>query len=154
MKKFNFSLSRMLDYKDQVLEKEKGSLSQLRGQKNKLELEIENLEDEFSNCDLRMKEETLKGTSVLTLQSYNYMMESIRREVERLTQQCKVLDVAIEKQMKVVVKASQEVSGLDKLKEKQLEEYNHMLAKNDELMISEFISSKLIREREAQTASV
>lgn len=151
MKKFNFSLGKMLDYKDQLLEREKGALSQLNAHKNELQSKIEALENDFSECEFRRQEDSIKGTSIFKLQSYNYMMNSIRQEVENITEQLEYLEIAIEKQMKVVVTASQEVSGLDKLKEKQLQEYNDMLAKADELMISEFISSKIIRER-AQAA--
>ena len=53
----------------------------------------------------------------------------------------------MERQLKVVIAASQDVSGLNKLEEKQLEEYQLAAAKADELEIAEFISSRMIRER-------
>lgn len=150
MKKFAFSLNKMLDYKDQMLQKEKGTLSQFRSQKNKVDKQIEMLEQEFLLCDEKLKEESKKGITVVKVQSYNFMLGNIRQQIKQLTLQQKVFEAAIENQIKVVVAASQEVSGLDKLKEKQLEEYNQMVAKSDELIISEFISSKLICERQKQ----
>lgn len=154
MKKFQFSLNKMLDYKDQLLEKEKGTLSQYRAQKNKIDDDILALEQEFEHFDQLMKEESRQGTSITRIRSFNFMMGNIRQQIKQLHVQQKVYEAAIENQVKVVVAASQEVSGLDKLKEKQMDEYKHMVAKNDELMISEFISSKLIRERGSEAANL
>ena len=52
-----------------------------------------------------------------------------------------------ERQLQKVVAASQEVSSLDKLEERQREEYQLQAAKEGEKTISEFVSSRLIRER-------
>ncbi len=49
--------------------------------------------------------------------------------------------------MKRRIRPSQDVSGLNKLEEKQLEEYQLAAAKADELEIAEFISSRMIRDR-------
>ena len=53
----------------------------------------------------------------------------------------------IEKQRRRVVALSQDVSGLDKLKEEQKNEYNHMLAKENETSIEEFLSFKMTAEQ-------
>ena len=60
-----------------------------------------------------------------------------------------ILDGAIERQRRVVLGLSQEVSGLEKLEEKQREEHERLLAKENELIISEFIASKFIRDKVA-----
>ena len=44
--------------------------------------------------------------------------------------------------------ATQEVSKLEKLQEKQLEAYRKGVAKAEELFIEEFVSAKMIRESE------
>ena len=49
--------------------------------------------------------------------------------------------------MGVVLAASQEVSKLDKLEERQLEEYKKDAAKEEELFISELVSSDSIRKQ-------
>ena len=50
MKSFQFSLAKMRSYKEQVLEKEKTTLRQLQAEKAKIELDIENLENQGKIC--------------------------------------------------------------------------------------------------------
>jgi hypothetical protein len=52
------------------------------------------------------------------------------------------LDTYIERQRKVVMKLSQELTGYDKLEEKQFSVYNQKLAKETETLIEEFVSFK------------
>ena len=77
---------------------------------------------------------------------YEYEKDSIRNQLKQLRIEQKRAEIEVDRQVKVVVAASQEVAGLDKLKEKQLEEYQHQVAKADEDFISEYISGKLIRQ--------
>ena len=51
----------------------------------------------------------------------------------------------VEKQMKVVIAANQEVSKLDKLQERQYEEYRHQVTKAEEDRIDEFVAQTLCR---------
>ena len=51
----------------------------------------------------------------------------------------------------MVVQATQEVSKLDKLQDKQLEEYRKMVMKAEELEIEEFVSSRrIVTQSQAQ----
>lgn len=146
MKKFSFTLGRLLDYKDQVLETEKNTLRQLHQKKYEIDSSIENLEKLFAETDRKQKEKEAAGIFVGQLRVYEYEKDSIRRQLKQLRAEQRRAELEVERQVKVVVAASQEVTGLDKLKEKQLEEYQHQLAKADEDFISEYISGKLIRQ--------
>ena len=54
----------------------------------------------------------------------------------------------VEIQRKVVLKASQDVSSLDKLEEKQLEDYHYLEARNNEKEIVEHVITRLAYARE------
>ena len=149
MKKFEFTLSKMLDYKDQVLDKEKNALMQLRNQKNKIDEKILSLENEAVRVGNQYQEESQKGITAIQIRCYDFQLENIRRQVAQLKQEQKVMAIAVERQLQVVIALSQEVSGLDKLQEKQLEEYNYLQARADETFISEYISGNLIRQKQA-----
>ena len=57
----------------------------------------------------------------------------------------------VKRQVQVVVQATQEVSKLDKLQDKQLEEYRKMVMKAEELEIEEFVSSRrIVTQSQAQ----
>lgn len=150
MKKFQFTLSKMLDYKDQILDREKNTLMQIRSQINAIAEKISSYEEEFDKVSLEMQTKSAKGITVLEIKGYDYRLESIRHQLKQLENEKKVLEQAAERQLKVVIAVSQEVSGLDKLQEKQLEEYNYDLAKSEELFISELVASNIIRENLAQ----
>ena len=146
MKQFKFTLSRLLDSKDQVLETEKNTLAQLRQTRDGIERRIQTLEREFAETDRRLKEDQKKAISINQIKMYEYQFDSIRRQIKQFKTELRKAELEVERQVQVVVAASQEVSGLDKLKEKQLEEYQVSVARENETVINEFISGKLARE--------
>lgn len=152
MKKFQFSLSKVLDYKDQMLEKEKNYLADLNAQKANVDQRIDAFQNEFEIVNQRFMKETAKGISVIQIKSFEYQLQSIRYQIKQLKSQQSALGCAVEKQIQVVVEASQEVTGLDKLEEKQRTQYNMEQAKGNEAQIAEFVSSQFIRQRISQTS--
>lgn len=141
MKAFQFSLAKMRSYKEQVLEKEKTTLRQLQAERVKIETEIENLEnhrksheEEFSNSK--------NGLMASELMLYKFHSENTRLQLNNLYEELKRAEARIDAQIKVVVSASQEVSGLDKLEEKQLEEYKYLEAKELQDEILEIVAKK------------
>lgn len=152
MKRFQFSLSKMRDYKKQLMESEKNRLIKLQSDRDNLVRMIKSLQSDYDKIHAQMAKEIIKGVTVMEVKMFQYRKDSIRREQQQLQTQVFLLDGAIERQRKMVVALSQEVSGLDKLEEKQKTEYNIMLAKEDELIISEFITSKFISQQTAVAA--
>lgn len=148
MKKFKFSLARMLDYKEQVLDKEKSALNQLRANKNALDKRIETMEHGYEEVGEQLTEKTSQGITVQELKAYRFQMDNIRMQLKSLRNEQRLMAVAIENQLKVVVAATQEVSGLDKLQEKQYKEYQYGVAKAEEQVIAEFVSNQLIRQKQ------
>lgn len=149
MKKFQFSLGRVLDYKDQLLEREKNTLAQLRQQRQAIEDKMDSYRREFDAVNEELQHKSSEGVTVNELRGFDYQLQSIRYQQKLLQVEHKNISAAIERQLAVVLVANQEVSGLDKLEEKQREEYNHEVAKADELVIAEYVSSKIIRQKEA-----
>ena len=143
MKKFNFTLKKMREYKKQILEGEKGALMSLYSEYNSLEQRYEDLNTEMKNVCLEASENMKSGISVREIQVYEIKKASIRREQNQLRIQMNIMESSIEKQRRIVVAMSQEVSGLDKLEEKQRMEYNYLVNKENEQIIEEFLSFKM-----------
>ncbi|MEG0542323.1 MAG: flagellar export protein FliJ, partial [Angelakisella sp.] len=57
------------------------------------------------------------------------------------------IELAIDRQRDVVTEVSQQVKGLELLRENQLEEYNYAARKEEEDRIAELISSKIARQQ-------
>lgn len=135
----------MRSYKEQVLEKEKTALRQLQAEKAKIEVDIENLlnhrkirEEEFKNSK--------SGLMANELMLYKFHAENTRLQLNNLYEELKRAEARVDAQIKVVVNASQEVSGLDKLREKQLEEYRYLEAKEMQEEILEMVAKKSTEE--------
>ena len=141
MKSFQFSLARMRSYKEQVLEKEKTTLRHLQAEKAKIETDIENLENHRKEREQEFKE-SKNGLMASELMLYKFHAENTRLQLNNLYEELKRAEARVDAQIKVVVSASQEVSGLDKLEEKQLEEYRYLEAKELQEEILEMVAKK------------
>ncbi len=140
MKNYVFSLKKIRDYKEQMLNKEKNTLLGLRNEKTELEVQKEHLFDELKSITAKYNEDIARGTTVMKLKLFQYSRENIVREQQELDKQMQFLDTYIERQRKVVVKLSQELTGYNKLEEKQFTEYTKKAAKESEAFIEEFVS--------------
>ncbi|MEG2931037.1 MAG: hypothetical protein RR825_04555 [Ruthenibacterium sp.] len=132
MKPFVFSLERMRGYKEQVLNKEKSLLGNLQNSRNEIERHISDLEHY----------RTLKSTEFIRLQRGGVTaneLADLRVDLVRA-------EAAVEWQLKVVIAASQELSSLDKLEEKQREDYQKELSRESANQISEYVVSALSRK--------
>ncbi|MBR2876097.1 MAG: flagellar FliJ family protein [Clostridia bacterium] len=147
MKSFQFSLAKMRSYKEQVLEKEKTALRHLQAEKAKIETDIENLENHRKEREEEFKN-SKNGLMSNDLMLYKFHSENTRLQLNNLYEELKRAELRIDAQIKVVVSASQEVSGLDKLEEKQLEEYKYLEAKELQEEILEMVANKSAEEEQ------
>lgn len=145
MKKFEFSLSHMKDYRERLLDEEKGTLQRLKAERDQIENDIARLENDFAELSRKMQEKAEKGTTIVELKKYSAQMDNVRLQIKELEKALVRAEAKVEKQMQVVVEANQEVSKLEKLEEKQLEEYRHLVNKAEEDRIDEFVSQNLVR---------
>ena len=146
MKAFEFSLSKIYRYKDQVLNTEKQSLSQLQQQVRQIEQQLSDLEIYRMNINAEMQAKQKTGTSGIELNSFKYMLENTKYQIDDLNLQKIKLAELIELQMQVVIQASQEVSGLEKLEEKQREQYEKEQLKAEELQMLEHITTAITKK--------
>lgn len=146
MKKFAFSLQKMYDYKKQILESEKNILMGLRRERNECLNRFENLSKTMEDVRVKSGQEVMKGTTAAKLMFFSMQIDGIKREQTQIKYEINLMDMKIEKQRRKVVALSQDVFGLEKLREEQKAEYDHLAAKENENAIEEFISFKLTAE--------
>ena len=152
MKKFHFTLDKLLDFKDQVLEKEKNSLASLNAQRlEALELKAA-LEQELREAQDDFNFKAQKGISAMEMFIFKEHHNTLRLQIEDAKKSIEELETAVEKQLTVVTDASKEVKSLEKLEEKQLEDYNFKAAKADEQFIEEYVNSASVRASMAENA--
>lgn len=141
MKKFVFTLERLKQYREQVLETEKGSLADLRGQLNRLQAELEGILEELARLNRELVEMYERGTTPLDISVHKRYIAAKQQELHMKRHQIMLKEREIERQLEVVVEATKEVSKLEKLEEQQIEEYKAAEQKETEAFIEELVSN-------------
>lgn len=143
MKAFRFSLDRVRNYKSQILDKEKRSLGLLIGKRIEILSKIDEMEIYRLTLCHEAENKQGEGVSISELNSLNYLIESARKQLELLAIQLNKAEEELEAQRQVVIAIYQEKIGMDKLEERQAEEYRILAAKDTENEIMQAISNNL-----------
>ncbi|MBR1664453.1 MAG: flagellar FliJ family protein [Ruminococcus sp.] len=146
MKKFEFPLSRIRDYKNILLDREKNVLVGLMMEKNNINDRMDELEEQFEKVNNEMHDEMRQGLNVTKIRLYEAQKNGMREEKRLLGERLEFLQVSIDRQQERVSSLKRDVSGYDNLEAKKREEYNKELAKEQDLVISEFVAQKYTRE--------
>lgn len=142
MKSFHFPLQRIRDYKEQLLDKEKATLVQLQRERDIIAAHIYHTDQYIAQTQHELQDRQTTGISVSDARSLRYLIEAAQAHRAELEQQIKLAIHAVEQQLKVVIALSQDISGMDKLRDKQLEEYQQLAAKEAQEEILEHIAMK------------
>jgi flagellar FliJ protein len=140
---FKFSLNRVRNYKSQVLDKEKKVLGTLQRKRDEILEKVETLEkyrdDKIAELSLKQQ----KGATMSELLSFNYLIENARLQIQAALLELYKAEEEVEAQRQVVITVYQEKTGMDKLEEKQVEEYRLLEAKSAENEIMQVISNRM-----------
>lgn len=141
MKKFNFTLQSLKRYNDQVLSGEKSVLGRLRAELAEQQALLDEKTAEYEQSIIKLNSLVSGGTTVMRLSLHKKYVSSLQQDIYRIKAQMAQKREEIEIQLEKVVEATKEVSKLEKLEEKQLEEYRYAAQKEEELRIEEFVSN-------------
>lgn len=142
MKKFSFSLQKVLEIKEQVLDNLKVELCNLNHDYKEVENEIAIMKSKYSDINMEFSEKSSVSISVGEMSYYKMLLSSILRKIESREEEKEKILKKIEDKRHEIVSKNVEISSLEKLREKELEKYNSALAKSEELFIEEFVSNK------------
>ena len=145
MKRFEFSLNKLMGYKKQVLDREKNNLAHLRMQQQQMQEEKDRLEAKLKRSADEYRELSGKGITVMQITMFKGYHQSLRMQIKELENSIEDMEKKVQKQLGVVIDATKEVSSLEKLEEKQLEEYKALEQKENEQFIEEFVSGAAVR---------
>lgn len=142
MKKFKFSLDKLKSYKEQIKKREENTLASLRAEqleklheKEELLKELDRRNAEF----IRKSEKGMTAMEMVTEKGFiSYILDSIKAKDKEIS----IITAKINKQLIVVTEASREVQTLEKLEEKQLDEYRFKERKADEAFIDEYVGNR------------
>lgn len=142
MKKFNFSLQKILEVKKQLIENTKIELSTLNSRHQAVINKIEELQNKQNELDLEFKEACSKVITVPEITYYRVCWENMHSKIKSKEIERDDLRLKIEKKKRELIEKNTEISSLEKLREKELEKYNKAMVKSEELMMDEFVANK------------
>lgn len=145
MKKFNFSLDGVLNYKHQILESVKTDYNKALLMLNNQEHKVQNLIKEYSIQNNSYNSQKEIGINPMQAMSYINYLQQLEKNIQKETLLLNEFKEAEKNKRKELVQAKQETSSIEKLKEKQREEYDKQVVKIEEIFIEELISSKHFR---------
>lgn len=141
MKKFNFTLQSLKKYNDQVLDSEKSVLGRLRAELAEMQAELDAKTAEYELSIDKLNELVRGGTTAMRLSLHKKYVSSLQQDIYRIKGRMAQKRDEVEQQLQRVIDATKEVSKLEKLEEKQLEEYRYAAQKEQEQIIEEFVSN-------------
>ena len=143
---YNFKLERVLNYKEDMENVKKGILGNIN---NKLSMEEEKLMNYNDNKDqlLKKKNEIQKKTDIRSLKLYNYHLEIISKNIKKQEQLINIINIELDKAKEELLEAVKEKKTLEKLKEKDLNEFKNELGKKQEKIIDNIVSFKNMNQK-------
>ena len=143
IKRFQFTLDKLKGYKEQVLSKEKGDLAALRAQQAKYAAEQARVQAELDEANEEFLRKSGSGMTIMEMTLFKEYLNSLSNQIRELEKKIQLEEEKIRFQTKVVVEANKDVSSLEKLEDKQREEYNFKVAKAEEQFIEEYVSNSV-----------
>lgn len=147
MKKFEFTMRKILDLKNNILEAEKNRLAQLQEAQRRIEAEIEQLEQAMQEISQEMTDAQTKGVTVAELIAYNARRANIRMQLEELALRLADAKKSVDHQLQIVVEASREVSKFEKVEERQYEVYREGEKKAENARVEELVTNNVSRRQ-------
>ena len=145
MKKFQFTLQKLMDFREQELDRQKNALAVLQGDLKRINDRREELTEMVVKYSNDLVASSAVGLPAAEISMRKRYIVTLQQEIHECEQRAILKQQEIDKQLSIVVDATKDVRTLEKLEEKQLEEYKAAEGKENELFIEEFVSGGAVR---------
>ncbi|SFG25125.1 flagellar export protein FliJ [Oribacterium sp. WCC10] len=142
MKKFQYNLQSVLEYKQQVLDDLKEQYALRMKYVEEKKLEIEKLRAKARALTVEFDEIKQQGAAIEKFLMYSSMIDNLDKQVEVEKETLKILQANADKKKEEVIAANIDVNKFEKLKEKKQEIYKAQEQKDREAFIDEFVSNQ------------
>lgn len=139
MKKFNFTLQKVLDYKQNLQTDEKNKLAVMRRKYNEMEEQLSLLKSKTEKIGREYLEQCNNGMKAGGIQPMLTYIDTLQEQIKAQMKKMQDYWVEIDKQVDVLKLINRDIKTLEKLKEKSFEAYRKDQSKAEELFIEEFV---------------
>ena len=148
MKKFQFSLDTVLDYKQQVLTSLQSEHGAILAQLHRQEEVLEQLEAQYYQADQQFTQRKMEGMNIADALSFEQYLRAMEHKLNLENRRLLQIMEQEEAKRREVVSAKQDTSSIEKLRERKLELYRKEVQRSEELALEDFIStSRIIASR-------
>lgn len=151
MKKFQFTLQKLMDFRQQELDRQKNTLRVLQADLQRIYEEKDELSRKVVKSSQELDEVCRQGAQAFEISVRKRYIVTLQQEIHAREFTAQRKQEEINKQLGVVVEATKDVRTLEKLEEKQLEDYRAAATKENEQFIEEFVSGQSIRKAQGQS---
>ena len=123
MKKFQFTLQKLMDFRQQELDRQKNTLSALQADLQRIYAEKEQLIKQVEEFSAELETVCRQGAQAFEISVRKRYIVTLQQEIHAKDTSAARKQEEINKQLGVVVEATKDVRTLEKLEEKQLEDY-------------------------------
>ena len=145
MKKFQFSLEKVLSYKQQRQDALRSEHAEILAQVHAQEALVESRWERYREYSVEYRERCGRGLPMTEVLVYQSGLRAMEREIQSETMRLEQLKERAESKRKEVVAAKQETTAIEKLREKKARDYQKALEKSEEAFIEEFVSTSRVR---------
>lgn len=148
MKKFNYSLEKVLRIKNDEFEQRKLELLQIRNAIDEVEVLIIGCKQKQQTLALNYQSSMIKGMSGDLFKRHVFQQNALKQQVEDLKVQQVELKKREQEKLQEVLHKKSEVSGLEKLKTYEKERYDLAQLRQNQQEIDELLVRKVYKDKD------
>lgn len=139
MKRFQYNLENVLNYKNQVLNNLKTQHAAAADRVNRKQQQLYGMEGTLNQFQRDFNVTMKQGVSGETVRLYSICIDGARKQIEEEKEQLSILKREERKKSQEVLTAKVDTSRYEKLRDRRLREYSKAVQKEEELFAEEFI---------------
>jgi flagellar FliJ protein len=147
LKRFEYRLETVLDYKTQVLDNLKTEHAAIMQNVNKKQEQIRSLKQELTGYESEFDEVKVAGATIENYRLFDMCIGRMEQIIDEEKERLQVLRRQEDAKKQEVIEAKVDTSRYEKLKDRKLREYQKAVAKADEIFVEEFVSGTALRTR-------
>ena len=141
MKRFQFGLDTVLQYKRQVLDGAQNEYAEAIQRVRQQERRLREAEARHRSLNQQFRRAEAEGITIADAMGYEMGLRMLEGEIQREESRLHQLQTEAEERRKRMIAARQDTSSLEKLREKKLESYEKELQRQEELRIDELVAN-------------
>ena len=147
MKKFKYRLDTVLDYKTQVLDNLKTEHAVINKNVNRKQQQISGLKQELVSYQSGFDQIKQEGASIENYRLFDMCIGRMEQIIDDEKERLKILKKQENEKKQEVIAAKVDTSKFEKLKDRQIQDYQKAVMKADEAFIEEFVSNTAMKFR-------